>query len=257
MIDLNSISRSAAVKAPRIVLYGVQGIGKTTLAASAPSPVFIPCEDGLASVPGAAHFPVPNSYADVLQALDALLGEHDFGTLVIDSLDALELMLWSHLCATRANEKGAKVANIEDYGYGKGYVFAGDLWSQLLRRLDQLRDEKGMIIMLIAHSAVVRVEPPDGTAYDRYDVRVHKRAAESLISWADAILFANYKVRRRQDETRDRVLAVGDGERALFTSERPAWRAKNRYAMPPEISFEWASIVDAIAKPEPQPQETV
>lgn len=238
-ISLQSIKRSVLAP-PRVVIYGVPGIGKTTLAASAPAPIFMPIEDGLGQL-DVPTFPQPKSLTEVYECIGALLNEkHDYQTIVLDSLDKLEPLIWEHVCATVPAGAGKPAARIEDYGYGKGYVHALSEWRTLLNGLDALRDS-GMIVCSIAHSAVVKFEPPDSDTYDRYQMRLHKSADAAICDWADVLLFANYDVKlvARGD---DKKRAIGEGKRTLHTTERAAWRAKNRYRMPDTLPMEWAAI---------------
>jgi len=238
--DLNSIDYSRQ-KPARIVIYGVPGIGKTTLAANAPSPIFLPVEDGLGTLQVPA-FPQPQSWSDVLSALNVLLNDdHPFQTVVLDSLDKLEPLIWDHVCKINKQDR------IESFGYGKGYVHALTEWRTLLHRLDNLRD-KGMTIVLLAHSTVVRFDAPDTEPYDRYQLRLHKAADAAVGDWADAILFANYKV-VTVDAAGDKKRGIGRGERALHTTERPAYRAKNRYQMSDSIPMTWSDVERFIVPP--------
>lgn len=239
--DLSTIRKNQQLPS-RLVIYGVPGIGKTTLASRFPSPIFLPVEDGLGQLDVAA-FPRPQSYDDVVQAISTLITEkHDYRTLVIDSLDKLEPLIWDHVCATVPNDKGGKVERIEQFGYGKGYTHALNEWRRLLRGLDMLREERGMQIVLIAHSAVVRFEAPDTDAYERYQLRLHKSADACVCDWADAVLFSAYKVVTIDSGSSDKKRGVGKGERMLHCNERPAWKAKNRYAMPDSIEMTWEAI---------------
>jgi hypothetical protein len=128
------------------------------------------------------------------------------------------------------HEKGKTVTKIEDYGYGKGYDFAADEWRNLLTGFDALRTQKGMAVVLVAHSTVARAEPPETDAYDRYQLRIHKKADAVICDWADAVLFANYKVVTiAAGKDGEKRRGTSDGSRALHTTERAMWRAKNRY----------------------------
>tara|TARA_Y100000593_G_C4266038_1_gene314821 strand:+ start:554 stop:1339 length:786 start_codon:yes stop_codon:yes gene_type:complete len=242
MFDLSTIKRSTQLP-PRVVVYGVPGIGKTTLAADMPNPVFLPVEDGLGQLDVEA-FPRPSTYDEVIGAVTSLIQQdHNYGTLVLDSLDKLEPLIWDHVCDTVPSDKGGKVERIEAFGYGKGYTHALTEWRRLLRGLDILREQKGMSICLIAHSAVVRFESPEADPYERYQLRLHKHADAAVCEWADAVLFANYKVTVIDGGgNTDKKRGVGKGERLIHTNERPAFKAKNRYALPDTLPLLWSEI---------------
>ena len=239
--SLASVSKAPTLKAPKIVVYGVPGIGKTSFAAAAPDPIFLLAEDGLGMCQ-AAHFPLIRTYQDCLDAVGSLyLESHSYQTVVLDTADALEPMLWQHVCAA------AGKARIEDFGFGKGYDIALAEWRNLLTGFAALRDEKGMAVIILAHSSVTRFEAPDSDGYDRYSMRLHKKANAILNDWADCVLFANYRthlVSAGKDGERKR--AVGKGERVLHTTERPAWAAKNRYRLPDEIDLSWDAFTTAM-----------
>jgi len=218
------------------MLYGVHGVGKSTFGAKAPKPVFIQTEDGLGEI-DCDKFPVSESFEHVITALSELYsGEHDYQTLVVDSLDWLERLIHADVCRKR------NVQNIEDIGYAKGYVFALDYWRQFIEGLSALRSHRNMTTILIAHANIERFENPETDSYDRYVPRLHRLAAALLMEWSDEVLFATYKVHtKKSDEgfNRKRTQGIGTGERILRTSERPAHVAKNRLGLPDELPLEW------------------
>ncbi|HHK42447.1 MAG TPA: hypothetical protein ENJ50_08520, partial [Planctomycetaceae bacterium] len=145
----------------------------STFGAMALNPIFIQTEDGLGNI-DAARFPLAASFDDVMNAITALYSEtHDFRTIVIDSLDWLERLIWNEVVRRKpTTEKGRQVASIEDYGFAKGYTFAIDLWKEVLDGLTALRDERGLLVVLIAHAKIERFENPETDPYDRYSPRL-------------------------------------------------------------------------------------
>jgi hypothetical protein len=235
MIDLKSISKNTP-KAPRITIYGPSGIGKTTFAASAPEPIFILTEDGLGDIEVPA-FPLATSFEDVVGAL-ATLGkeEHNFKTVVIDSLDWLEPLVWNATC------KRLGVTSIEAPGYGKGYVESSIEWKQFFQYVTALRDFKNMNVIMIAHGAITRVEDPVHPAYDTHGLKLHKRAAAIAEEYSDIVGYAAMKTLLTTEaagfgEKRNR--AISTGEHILYLSGTPAFMAKNRYHMPDNVSLDW------------------
>lgn len=240
-ISLASLQRKAQPKPPRLIVYGVPKIGKTTLAASAPNPVVIQTEDGADQI-DVARFPLAQTYADVMASLTQLATEeHAFETVVIDSLDWFEPMVWADVVRNRPqNEKGQPAGSIEDYGYGKGFVYALDGWREFISAINYLRDEKNMGVIMTAHSRVAKFDPPDGESFDRYDIKLHRGATGLLQEHSDAILFVNYEMHvTKQDQGFGRKVAkaIGAGNRVIHTEERPAYLAGNRYGLPADLPF--------------------
>lgn len=242
-ISLQSLRRSSTIKPPRIVIYGVHGVGKTTFAAGAPDPVFIWTEEGQ-GVLDVTGFPLARTFSEVMEALAALYTEdHEFKTLVVDSLDWLEPLIWQQTCL----DNGWR--SIEDPGYGKGYVAATDLWRQYIEGLNALRDEKGMTIVQIAHADVRRFDNPETEPYDRYVIKLHQRSSALIQEHSDIVLFANYQISTTKADVgfnKKVTRAVGSGVRVAYTAERPAFLAKNRYQLPDQIPLEWAALAAAL-----------
>lgn len=234
-------------KPPRILIYGPPKVGKSTFGSLSVNPVFIQTEDGLDAIDAPA-FPLAQSFGDVLQYLGELsTEEHGYKTLVVDSVDWLERLIHAQV----AKEKNVK--SLEDIGYGKGYLFALDLWKQYIDCINYLRDEKSMMVIQIAHAHIKRFENPETDAYDRYQIKMHDKASAMLMEHSDIILFANHVVgvKKEQEGFSKRARAVGAGDRSLFTEERPAFIAGNRFGLPQEIPFDkdgayWATIASHV-----------
>jgi hypothetical protein len=233
---------------PRIMIFGPGGIGKTTLAASIPGVVIMPVEEGADAIE-VAKTPTPTTWEEALALIDALAQDSQgFKALAIDSVTALQELCYRAVCAEQ------NVASIEAYGggYGKGYVRAAELWRELLNKLLALRQR--MIVVLIGHAAIKKHEDPRTPAYDRLVPRLQIDSKGSGIGpmtaeWCDVVACAAYQVitdTTDQGFNKTRTTATGDGTRILYCQERPAFLAKNRYALPVELPFAWPDLVGGI-----------
>lgn len=236
-LSLDSLVRKRSEKPPRIVLYGVPGVGKTTLASEFPDPIFIQTEEGSGNLELTAFSEEPlGSFEQVEQAIELLYsGEHAFRTVVVDSLDWLEPIIWTETC--RLN--GWK--SIEEAGYGKGYVEADVTWRRFLQGMNALRDHRGMTVVYLAHEQIKTFADPERDSYDRYQLRLHKRAADMIVENADVVGFLNYVTMINKEKKafgkKDDYTAkgTGSGQRAIYLTERPAFTAKNRFDMPDQV----------------------
>lgn len=243
---LNSIVTGPRILPPRVLLYGTNGIGKNTWAAGAPSPIVIQTEQGSDEL-GMARFPLATDYATVIAQIGALYSDpHDFGTVVLDSADWLEQLIWKQVCIDNGNAVNiAKACG----GYGNGYLAACLKWREILDGLKALREHRGMCVILLAHHEVKVYNAPDTDPYDRYIPRLHKYAMAMLAEWVDALLFAGYRVHTKTVETRagDVSKGIGTGERVLHTQERPSHLAKNRYGLSEPMPFPLVGGFDLFA----------
>jgi hypothetical protein len=236
MTPLNGIQKGRVRLPRRVLLYGLHGVGKSTFGATALNPIFIATEDGLGDI-DCERFPLATEYPAAIEALSALyIEKHKYQTVVIDSLDWLERLIWADVCAKRG------VESIEDIGYAKGYVFALTQWREVLSGLDALRNERGMQVILIAHATIEKFANPETDTYDRYVPRLQKLASALIQEWADEVLFATYKVHTKTTDEgfdRKRTQGIGTGERVIRTTERPAHLAKNRLNLPDEFPLDY------------------
>ena len=210
---LENIQSGKENKPPRIMIYGSEGVGKSTFGASAPNAIFIQTEDGLGEI-DCRKFPLAHNLSEVLAELTALRDEpHDFQTVVIDSADWLERIIFDEVC----REFGVRSIEKADGGYGKGYTHALTHWRKVVNLLQELRDKRGMMVILVAHAKVERFEDPENAGFNG------ERAIAAPIG-ADG------------------------GERIIRTVGSPACVAKNRYGLPSEIPLSWQAFIEAYTK---------
>jgi hypothetical protein len=243
---LNKIIRGVVPRAQRIVLYGVEGVGKTTLAAKAPNPLFLDTEKST------LHTNTNRILIETWQELEAMIkevatGKYDFRTLVIDSVD------WAEKLAIEDMLAREKKNSIEDYKWGKGFVILTENMSRWLALLDSVA-ARGIHVVLIGHSKVARHEPPDGMQpYDRYELKLTKQTGPLVKEWADALLFANFKTRIVEAES-GKAKGIGGKERVIYTQRSAAWDAKCRVpGIPEEIPMIWESVAPIFGDVQPSP----
>lgn len=228
---LSSITRGRTLDAPRIILYGMEGIGKSTFAANFPAPIFIQTEDGLGMI-DCSKFPLAKSFDEVFKILVALETEpNEFKTIVIDSLDWLERLIWDKVA------QDSKVNNIEQIGFGKGYTMALTFWRIVLDHLESLH-KQGKIILLLAHAVAEDYSDPEVNSLKRFTPRLHKTARSLLAEYVDVILLA----------TRAFGAAKGDqnNPRIVRTEASPYQVAKSRFSIPAELPLDADAVLYSI-----------
>lgn len=256
MFSLDSIEpANTNWKPQKIIICGVQGLGKGTFGSTFEKPILVRTEDGAGALSIPTFPDMVEDFAGMEAAINTLHQEHNFKTLLIDSLDWMEPVIWAKQIEEEPlTEKDKPVIDIESYGYGKGFIKALAWWRYIMGGFNSLRFNKNMEIVLISHTEIKRYDPPDSDPYDRYQIKLHKLAAALWQEWADMVLFCNYKTHTRKAEVgfdKKIVRGVGAGERVIFTEERPAYLAKNRWGLPPEIYIgqdkTWAAFHEALS----------
>lgn len=247
------ITKGKQARAQRVVIYGTEGIGKSTLAAQFPDPVFIDTE-GSTSNMDVKRFGKPTSWTMLMNEITFVKANPGCcKTLVIDTVDWAEQLCVEHVCAFHG-KKG-----IEDFGYGNGYTYVREEMGRLLNKLQELVDS-GVHVVLTAHSQLRKFERPEEEgAYDRYELKLGKKTGSQtsplIKEWADIVLFCNYQLMVVKSET-NKAKAYG-GERFMYTTHHPAWDAKNRHGLPPKLPMDYASIAhifEAPAAPTEEPR---
>ncbi len=246
-----SLSQIRKTKDPakpyRMTEHGPAKLGKTTFASMAPKPIFIVTEDGQENLEAEA-FPLCKSWSDVMSALSALATEeHDFKTLAVDSIDWAEQLLHRHVAEVHQKK------SIEDFGYGKGYVFAADFFREFLDALNWLREHKRMNIIAICHSEIKKFDDPLRDSYDRYQMKLHKTVNKMLMEWSDIIGFAQLetftKVEKQNDFAKtERHIATTSDRRVLHLAPSPSFDAGSRYPLPAKIDLDYRIFEAELAK---------
>ena len=240
-----NISRGPMKSAKRVGIYGTEGVGKTTFASRFPGAVFIDTE-GSTKHMDVARFDAPEGLGDVITQINYVFSHpKQFGTLVIDTVDWLEKLIFQSVCAEK------KIQNIEDLGYGKGYVYAKQIMQQLLELLDKVA-AKGIHVVLVCHSMIRKFEQPDEMgSYDRYMLKLNEKNIAPLVKeWVDALFFVNYKteVVTAQDGKKK---ARGGQKRIMYANHSACWDAKNRFGLPDEMPMEFEQIAKFFGEAEP------
>ena len=241
-----NITRGPVKSAIKVGIYGPEGVGKTTFASNFPGVVYIDTE-GSTKHMDVARFDPPAELGDVLEQLNWVLGNAEqVGTIVIDTVDWLEKLIFQAVCAEK------KIQNIEDIGYGKGYVYAKQKMQQILELLDAIV-ARGVHVVLVCHSMIRKFELPDEMgSYDRYTLKLNEKNIAPLIKeWVDMLLFVNYKTDVVTGTDGKTKKGKGGQKRVMYANHNACWDAKNRFGLPDEMPFDYNQIAHLFGEAKP------
>lgn len=227
-----NITKGIKDKPIKAVIYGPEGIGKSTLASKLPNPLFLDIEKGTSQLNTQRIDTGLDTWEDFTAVLDEVIANPELcDTIVIDTADAAETLLSEHLC------RKLKKESLSQIGYGAGYAQLADEYWRFLKKLDKAI-ENGVNVVLCGHSFIRTFNQPDEIGnYDRYEPKLQKRTAAVLKEWCDMLLFINYKTEltRVQGRSGEVEYKAGGGSRVIYTTHHPAWDAKNRFGLPEEL----------------------
>ncbi len=249
----------------KVVIYGPEGIGKTTFASRFPKPLFLDLDNG------SSRLNVDRVSLESFAAVKAALTEISkdsmgYQTLVIDTADKLEALIVEAIINTVPKGDGRQVQGLEDYGYGKGYTYVYEWLGKLLDNLTLLQRKTGLNIVIVSHAWQRKVESPGETnSYDHYELKLSKKAAPLLREWPDFLFFLNYDINVMTKDGKN--IATG-GQRCIFTNHTPYYDAKTRAELPERLKLDDKGVAQALAaifngirnpsqpsKPEPKPAD--
>ncbi|MBQ7296432.1 MAG: ATP-binding protein [Clostridia bacterium] len=251
-----NITSGIVKSAQKVVIYGPEGIGKSTLASKFPTPLFIDTEGSTKKL-DVRRFDKPTSWQMLCEQIRYVINNPLVcETLVIDTIDWAEQLCIKQICDVH------KKNGIEDFGYGNGYVYEKEEFGRFLMQLDEVIN-KGVNVVLTAHAQLRKFEQPDEMgAYDRWELKLGKKTSSQISplikEWADAVFFANYKTFAVASDDKGKKFKAQGGKRIMYTSHHPCWDAKNRDGLPEEIPMEFDAFahilpnfsVDIVSQPQ-------
>ena len=243
------IKKGPQARSIRCIIYGPEGIGKSTLASNFPEAVFIDLEHGTDSM-DVSRFTTPSNLALFMDLLNSIAQEEVCKTVVIDTADRLEQIVTKYVCEKH------QIRSIEDAGYGKGYTYLWETWQEILKALDKVIDS-GKNVVLVAHAQMRKFEQPDEMgAYDRWELKLSKKTAPLIKEWSDMLLFCNYKNNIVEDPKTKNRKAVG-GKRVMYATHSPVYDAKNRFGLPDVMEMSFDEIGSIFKSPDEQKADII
>ena len=240
-----NITKGKINRAQKVVIYGSEGIGKSSLAANFPNPLFIDTEGGTAQM-DVRRIDKPQSWEELLAIVQEVAATPDVcKSLILDTADWAEQLIVSFLCTKY------KQNSIESFGYGKGYTYLAEEFTKLLNAFDRVITAD-IHVVITAHAKMRKFEQPDEMgAYDRWEMKLSKQVAPLLKEWCDLLLFCNYQTFVVTSE--NNTQKAQGGKRVMYTSHHPAWDAKNRVHLPEVLELDYKHIAHIFAE---QPKQS-
>lgn len=238
-----NITSGKQIKAQKIILYGPEGIGKSTFASHFPDPLFSDTEGSTAHL-DVKRFDKPTSWAMLMAQADYVRVNRPCKTYVIDTADWAEELGKEHIISLKSGFK-----SIEDYGYGKGFTMLAEEWGRYLNKLQEVIDA-GIHVVILAHAHTRKFEQPNETgSYDRWELKLDKRTSALTKEWADAVLFATFEIYVENIDGKGAAKGknkASGGARVMHANHHPSWDAKNRFGLVDKMNFTYQAIASYI-----------
>lgn len=238
-IDFKNAKPTVVAMPPKIILYGRNGIGKSYFASSAPSPIFLDLDENIYELPVISNRTLGvdlKTFEDVLGFMGLLFNEeHEFKTLVIDSLSSLERLITQKVLYDN------HVNSLASFKYGQGNLKMIPLWEEFFTKLKKLWKRKSMTILLLGHDRERREETVSGISYTQHQLNLYDKASEILRNWCSCVLFAEDEIELSEEsvEFKKKVPKTKNSTRILHTDGGTAFLAKNTYNLPPSLPLNW------------------
>ena len=240
-----NITSGRVARPQKLVLYGVEGIGKTSLAAQTPDPLFIDTEGGTAHL-DVRRLQKPATWDELIALIKEVAATPEVcRTLVIDTADWAEQMAIKHIC-----EK-YKQTGLESFGFGKGYTYLAEEFARMLRACENVL-ASGRNVVIVAHARVRKQELPEEMgAFDHWELKLSRQCAPLLAEWPDLLLFVSYKTFVSGTESGSKK--ASGGKRVMYATHHPCWDAKNRFGLPDEMDLDYSHIAHLFTGQAPVP----
>lgn len=236
-MSLANVTKGRIRRPAKVMVYGPEGVGKSTWGSCAPAPIFLGSLTGTDEL-DIARLPKPGTWPDALEGVHLLAREpHQYKSVVLDPIDWFEPLVYAHVLT--------KVSSLKD-DFAAGYAMAREEWRLLMAGLDRLFVEKEMNIILLAHAEIKQFNNPNGADFDQWRVPMQDKTSAMFRQWVSDLLFATFETTTEKAGGGKNAKSKGQssGKRIAYTEYRAGWQAKNRHGMPPQIPFTWEAFAE-------------